>query len=303
MEIDEIFDTFCQRVAEIELYRSVAKETSRAVVTRLEEMAEAEANQTGSASLPFSVKSMHFRDPESGEYVQYGAAVSRVEDRARQVIRQQDRQYAWLLVETYEEFEDFLERTYAWLGRHDWRAWRLEEFGNIRYAELPDKRFSWYLETVRRKFGQRPTAILDRLRGLYPRLAEAETRNRLDRNLRLSVELSANLRHKIVHARGTISDRSGFVDDVLTKCGLWNNGRPRAEHRAEVEKYLSPGPKDCVVTLIEVSVPPPSGAPAGLWQALSPHRDICGSLISNLMADALLVHRCVSSHPVGMPAT
>ena len=297
MEIDEIFNTFCLRVAEIELYRSVAKDTTRPVVKRLDEIAQTEADRTGDISLPCSVQSMRFRDPESGEYVNYGTAVSRVEERAKQVVRQQDRQYGWLLVEAYEEFEDFLERSYAWLGRHDWQAWRLGEFGSIRHAELSEQPSLWYLETVRRKFAQNPRKILDRLRDLYPGLADSEARNKLSRNLRLSVELIANLRHKIVHARGRISNKNGFVKDVITQCGLWNNGRPKAEHREVVEKYLSPDTDDCVVTLIEVSVPPPDGAPPGLWRALSPHRDICGTLISDLVADAALVHRYVRSHP------
>jgi len=303
MDIDDILDTFRQRIAEIELYRSVVKETTRAVVARLDEMARDEAGQSGDVLPPFSVKSMLFRDPESGEYIRYAAAVSSVEDRAQQVVRQQNRQYGWLLVEAYEEFEDFLERTYAWLGRHDWQSWRLREFGNIRYAELPDKSFSWYLDAVRGQFGQRPAAILARLRDLYPRLGEIEARNKLDRNLCLSVELIANLRQAIVHARGRVSDRSGFVDRVLMKCGLWNNGKPKAEHRAAVGKYLSPGADDCVVSLLEVSVPPPPGAQSQLWRAVSPHRDICGSLISDLLADAVQVHRCVSSHPAATPAS
>ncbi|MCY4629041.1 MAG: hypothetical protein OXE58_15935 [Acidobacteria bacterium] len=302
MEIDEIFDTFCLRVTEIELYRSVARDTTRPVVRRLDEIAQAEADRTGDVSVPFSVQSMGFRDPESGEYVRYGAAVSRTEDRAQQVVRQQNRQYGWLLVEAYEEFEDFLERTYAWLGRHDWQAWRLGEFGNIRHAELSEQPFRWYVETVRHKFAQNRRKILDRLRDLYPGLADREARNKLGRNLRLSVELIANLRHKIVHSRGRISDRNDFVRDVITQCGLWNNGRPKAEHREAVEKYLSPDADDWVVTLIEVSVPPPDGAPPGFWRALSPHSDICGKLISDLVADAALVHRCVSSHPAAPPA-
>ena len=245
---------------------------------------------------------MGFRDPESGDYVKYGAAVSRTKDRAKQVVRQQDRQYGWLLVEAYEEFEDFLERTYAWLGKHDWQAWRLGEFGNIRYAELSERPFPWYLETVRHGFAQNPRKILNRLRNLYPNLADTEARNKLGRNLRLSVELIANLRHKIVHARGRISDKNDFVKDVITQCGLWNNGRPNAEHREAVEKCLSPDADDWVVTLSEVSAPPPDGAPAGLWRALSPHSDICGKLISDLVADAVLVQRYVSSHPAATPA-
>ena len=221
----------------------------------------------------------------------------------RQVVRQKNRQYGWLLVEAYEEFEDFLERIYAWLGKHDWQAWRLGEFGNVRHAELSLQPFSWYLEAVKRKFAQDPKAILARLRELYPRLAEIEERAKpLERNLRLRVELIANLRHKIVHARGTVSDRDGFVEHVLTKCGLWNNGRPRAKHRAAVETYLSPDPNDCFVTLTEVNAPLPPQARPEARHVLNPHFDICGWLISDLMADAVLIHRYVSSHPVSAPA-
>ena len=302
MEIDEIFDTFCLRVAEIELYRSVARDTTRPVVRRLDEIAQAEADRTGDVSLPFSVQSMGFRDPESGEYVRYGAAVSRTEDRAQQVVRQQDRQYGWLLVEAYEEFEDFLERTYAWLGRHDWQAWRLGEFGNIWHAELSEQPFRWYLETVRHKFAQNPRKILDRLRNLYPGLAGSRSAQQTGQEPASIRRVDRQPASKIVHARGRISDRNDFVKDVITQCGLWNNGRPKAKHREAVEKYLSPDADDWVVTLIEVSVPPPDGAPPGFWRALSPHSDICGKLISDLVADAALVHRCVSSHPAATPA-
>ena len=123
------------------------------------------------------------------------------------------------------------------------------------------------------------------------------------RNLRLSVELVANLRHKIVHARGTISDRNGFIKHVLTKCGLWNNGRPNEEHRRAVETYLSPNADDCFVTLIEVNAPLPRGAPPEARGVLNPHFDICGWLISDLMAEAVLIHRYVSSHVVSTPAS
>ena len=303
MELDEIFNTFRQRVVEFELFRTVVKETTRQELSRFAELARAEADQTGD-DLPhyMSSESMGFYDPESGVYTRYGVAESRAEDRIQQIVKQKNRQYGWLLVEAYEEFEDFLERTYAWLGMHDWRAWRLGEFGNILHTELSHQPFSWYLEAVKRKFAQDPKAILSRLRSIYPRLAEIEAHAQpMDRNLRLYVELIANLRHKIVHARGTISDRIGFVEQVLTKCGLWNNGRPKAQDRAAVEAYLSPDADDCFVTLIEVNAPLPRGAPPETRRMLNPHFDICGWLISDLIADAVLIHRYLSSHPASAP--
>ena len=301
MDLDEIFNTFLERVVRVELFRSVVTETTPQVLTRFAELARAEANQAGDVLPRFmSVRSMGFRDPESGDYVRYGATTSRAEDRVRQVIRQQDRQYGWLLVEAYEEFEDFLEKTYAWLGKHDSRAWRDRERGSIQCPEASQQPFSRYLETLRNTPALDPRAILGRLRHVYPILEETERQNKLNRNLRLSVELIANLRHKIVHARGTISNRNGFVEQVLKNCGLWNNGRPTAENREAVEAYLSPDP-DCFITLIEVNVPPPPDVPPGIWRVLSPRFDTCGWLIEDLVADAVLIHRCVSSHTAATP--
>lgn len=303
MDIDDILNTFRQRVVEMELFRNVVKETSLQELKRFAELARAESNDTKDDSPRYmSSESVGFYDPETGRYTRYGITESRAEDRVQQIVKQKNRQYGWLLVEAYEEFEDFLEKTYAWLGKHDWRAWRLGEFGNIRHAELSRQPFSWYLEAVKRKFAQNPKAILDRLRSLYPRLAEIEARTKPgDRNLRLYIELIANLRHKIVHARGTISDRNGFIEHVLTKCGLWNNGRPNEEYRAAVETYLSPDTADCFVTLIEVNAPLPEGTPPEARRILNPYYDICGWLISDLIAAAALVHRYVSSHPVSTP--
>ena len=272
MQIGEIFDTFRERVAEVELFRKVVKETTQKEIARFGELAHADAENPLQEGLShfMSSQSMSFCDPETGILRPYGFDESRVEDRLHQLVRQQNRQYGWLLVEAYEEFEDFLERTYAWLGKHDWRAWRLGEFGNIRHPELQTKPFDWYLDAVRGKFAQDPKAILNRLRDLDPRFASTEARNKCRRNLRVSIELIANLRHKIVHARARISDRNSFIERVLKQSGAWCDGRPKAEDRELVETYLSPDPNDCFVRLLEVPAPLPDGAPPQRAASFSP---------------------------------
>lgn len=296
MQIDEIFEVFCNRVAEVELFRKVVKETTQKEIARFRELARADAESPLHEGLSHFMSSqrMSFCDPETAYLEPYGFNESRVEDRLQQLIRHQNRQYGWLLVEAYEEFEDFLRRTYAWLGKHDWRAWRLGEFGNIRYEELQSKPFDWYLDAVKSKFGRDPTAILDRLRDLDPDFASTEARNKCRRNLRLSIELIANLRHKVVHARAQVSDRSGFIEQVLKNSGAWCNGEPKAEDLELVETYLSPDPDDCFVRLLEVPAPLPAAAPPQARRILQPHFDICGSLVSDLVADAVLVCRSVS---------
>lgn len=254
MQIGEIFDTFRDRLAEVELFRRVANETTKKELVRFGELARADGDNPLKEGLShfMSNQSMSFSDPETGFLVPYGFHQSRVEDRLHQLIRQKNRQYGWLLVEAYEEFEDFLERTYAWLGKHNWTAWRLGEFGNIRHPELQSKPFDWYLDAVKGNFARDPKAILHRLRDLDPRFASIEARNKGRRNLRVSIELIANLRHKIVHARGKVSDRNGFIERVLKKSGAWCSGQPKPEDRELVETYLSPDVDDCFIKLVEV---------------------------------------------------
>ncbi|MDE0177038.1 MAG: hypothetical protein OXP36_00450 [Gammaproteobacteria bacterium] len=299
MQIDDIFDSFRKRITEIQLFRKVVNETTKNELERFLELAHADAETPlpGGLSHFMSNQSMSYYDPETGILRPYGFAKSRVEDRLHQVIKQKNRQYGWLLVEAYEEFEEFLKHTYAWLGMHDWRAWRLREFGNVSFAELSQQPISWYRKAVEREYSQQPKLILSRLRNLYPRLEKLEENNKINRNLRVSVELIGNLRHKIVHARGTIADKDGFVQQVLEGCGRWNNGQPKPSNRAMVETYLSADPDDCFITLIEVEAPLPSGAPPEARRVLNAQFDICGSLISDLMADADLVHGSLSPPP------
>ena len=299
MQIDDILNSFCERITEIELFRKIVNETAKKEIGRFLELARADAENPLQDGLShfMSNQSMSFYDPETGLLTPYGFAESRVEDRLHQIIRQKNRQYGWLLVEAYEEFEEFLKLMYAWLGMHDWHAWRLREFGNVRFAELSQKPFSWYVKAAQREYSQKPKLILSRLRDLYPRLERIEEDNKLNRNLRVSVELVGNLRHKIVHSRGTIASKDGFVQHVLEECGRWNNGRPNSRNRAIVENCLSSGSHDCIITLIEVDAQLPSGVPLEARNILNLQFDICGSLISDLMVVAVLVRRSLSPRP------
>ena len=175
MELDEIFETFRDRAAEMEFSRIMVRETSKAELKRFAELMGTTSDEDDNAFPRFmSKQSVRFYDPESGVSVAYGFRESVAEDRMRQIVKHQNRQYGWLLVTVYEEFEDFIERTYAWVGKRDWKCWRLKDFGNVKFQDLEGKPFDWFLERVRRAYGSDPKAILNRLRDLYPRLARVE---------------------------------------------------------------------------------------------------------------------------------
>ena len=181
MELDEIFKAFGDRLAEIELLRRAGKDVAARESKKYLELAQEAERHPDQALLYSSAHTMHFYDAQTGETAVYGSRKLSVEARVRLVGEKKNREYCWLLVEAYEEFEDYIERAYAFLGKQNPEAWPLEDFGNVRFSELESKDFGWYLETVKRKHRQRPKEILNRLRAVYLDLEAVERVNPVGR--------------------------------------------------------------------------------------------------------------------------
>ena len=287
MELDEIFKVFNDRLAEIELLKRVGKDVADRESKKYLELAQETEEYPDQALLYSSAHTMHFYDAQTGEVAVYGSRKLSAEDRVRLIGEKKNREYCWLLVEAYEEFEDYIERVYAFLGRRDPEAWPLGDFGNVRLSELESKDFGWYLETVKRKHRQRPKEILNRLRAVYPDLETVERTNQLGVNLRIALELIESLRHKIVHARGELADLEEFTGRLLERCGVWNNGKPNEDHRTFVKQYFrSHSDGGFIVTLLEVRAAPRE-------VSIEIVLDVLGGLIGYLMAYAVLIGRCV----------
>ena len=291
MKIEEIYTDLANALSNIELYRKLSKDIMQQEYERLSERAKM-ASERGEEYPSFeSVQAMYFYDAMTGTAVAYGHSELSAEDKLRLIETQKNRQYCWLLVEAYEEFEDYIERIYAYIGKRNADDWVLEDFGNIRLPDLREKDFQWHLETVKKKYSQNPKRLLNKLRSLYPNLRCVEEHNALGANLRVSVELIANLRHQIVHSRGQVESLEDFCKEVLEKCGLWNNGNPKMELMKFIEQYLREASDVYNITLIEIDFSPP-GFPINVT------RDVFGGLIGHLMAYALQVLRCVEGQDV-----
>lgn len=238
MDIPEILDLLRNRLVEIQLSRTVVKDTANEEYKRLSEYLH-QSKEHDDEFFPFmSMQSMIFRDLQTGEIIRYGYNKSNAEHRLNITAITKNRQYGWLLVEAYEEFEDFLERIYAYIGKSNRNAWHLEDFGSVKLPELNKKPYVWYLETVKKKYGNRHRELLNRIRELYPNLQTLEEKNICQVNLRVAIELIANLRHRIVHTRGIVDDLEVFVERILKNCGLWNNGKPKPELNQFIKMYI-----------------------------------------------------------------
>ena len=227
MQVSEIYDSLRSRFVEIQIYRSVVKDSTKEELKRLSEYIEQLSTFEDGATSFRSMQSMYFQELTTGQVLRYGFIKSSAEDQRNRVSRHKDRQYGWLLVEAYEEFEDFLELIYAYIGKNHRNAWYLDDYGRAKLPELDEKPFEWYLDAVRRKYGSRHRELLIRIRELYPELKSVEEKNIYNVHVRVAVELIENLRHRIVHSRGAVPDLDEFVTHILKRCGLWNNGKPR----------------------------------------------------------------------------
>ena len=291
MNIEEIYTDLASALSNIEIYRKLSKDMMQQEYERLSARAKMASEREGECPSFESVQAMYFYDAMTGTAVPFGHSELSAETKLRLIKTQKNRQYCWLLVEAYEEFEDYIERIYAYIGKRNPDDWVLEDFGNIKRSELRDKDFQWHLQTVKRKYSQNPKRLLNKLRNMYPNLRCVEENNSLNTNLQVAIELIANLRHQIVHTRGQVECLEDFFKNILNRCGLWNNGNPKMGLRQFIEQYLRKDFDVYNITLIELNTAPP-GFP------INAIHDVLGGLIGYLMAYAVQVLRCVEGHDV-----
>jgi hypothetical protein len=284
MEIMELFEQYAGRVAQIHLYQRAVKKTAQNELQQLEEYAKSLEERPDIKNLSSSYDRMLFPDAKDGIHRVFGSKVSSVEDRQLAVILHKNKQYQWLLAEVYEEFEDFMENAYAFAGLSDNNFWPLNDYGSISLEELKEKDFEWYVKQAKKKRDV-PHSILNQFRKAYPDIANIETDNMLKINLKLSVVLIENLRHVIVHKGGVVTDKQKFMEDVLKKSGLYNNGKYKKEYVDRIESLFGTGEYENTVCLLEVRVKPelPIDIHVNLFDVLSGYLMAYAHLICEFM--------------------
>jgi len=146
MNDSEIIELFADKLAEIVLYQRAVKKTAQKELKYLEDYAASLQDKPDLMDISSSHNAMYFYDARTGTARMYGHKVSSIEDRYLSVILHKNKQYQWLIAEAYEEFEDFLERVYAFLGYTDSNFWPMSDFGRISLSELSGKDFDWHLD-------------------------------------------------------------------------------------------------------------------------------------------------------------
>ena len=286
MDLDTIWNDFSERMAEIELYYRAAKDIAKKEQQKIAEYLEYLNKNPQLKDVSSSLHNMSFYDAITGEIRFYNFKELNPKNRYLHVLLHKNKQYQWLLAEAYEEFEDFLEKIYAYKGYKDNDFWPLKDYGNIFISDIKTKDFKWFLERAKQK-KDIPHSILNHFRKRYPIIAKVENDNKLRVNLRLAVILIENLRHIIVHKNGIVSNKQDFVINTLKKSGLYNNGKYDEKNYHLITSFFGDKEYENLITLLEIRVHPEI--------PLDIHVSLFNNLTGYLLAYAYLIYECVNN--------
>ncbi len=293
MEIAHIFQNYTDQVSQIYLYKSAVKDNAKNEFERLIQYEKNYETNPELKDIPLSMHNLSFRTAVNNTPYFFGHKDSSLEDKKIAVILHKNKQYHWLLAEAYEAFEDFIEETYAFAGYKDKNFWPLSDFGNISLAELYKKDFEWFVVRAKEK-RDKPQSILNHFRNKFPRLQQVENNNYFGINLRLAIVLIEHMRHVIVHGKGVVLDKEKFVEIVLKKSGLYNNGIFDIQHKEFIQTFFGSDNFQNTISLLEIRTNPEI--------PLDIHIDIFEVLGGYLMAYSLLLAECLGMVNYRCPA-
>ena len=275
MELEKIFEIYAEKMTQVYLYQRSMQSLAKKELEWLRKFNESHNETSTGSSIPFSLNNMSFRRAVDGELVFFGQSRMSTEEKIVSIHVHKNKQYQWLLVEAYEEFEDCLEKLWAYLGCKNLDSWPLQDYGNVHLNELSGKNFKWFEEKASKKQGK-PGSIISTLRNKFPKIKEIENNNKLEINLYLAIKLIEEIRHVIVHKGGVVGNKEDFIEKVLKNCGLFNSGKPQKEYENFIKGFFGDGDYENHIILLEI--PTKTNLRLGMYVNL--FELICGYMMS-----------------------
>ncbi len=222
------FEIYVKSISKIEYYRNFTKQISNSTYKQLQQLQEVHNGLSDTKGIPVGWGNMLLRIPFDNSIVSIGDYVVTIEDKIESLYYYHNKQYQWLLVEAYEAFEQYLEKLYSYVGFIDNTFWVAKDFGTLSINEIQNQNMEWFInQTTKKK--EKPYSILKQIRKKIDTLSTYEKDNAINKNLPLMVSLISELRHVIVHKNGFVSNKIDFIEKVLSKVGLYNNGNYKNE--------------------------------------------------------------------------
>lgn len=299
MDIETIWKDFSSRIAEIELYGRNAKEVAKSTLKELQKYEEHDVpklkKMIESSKLKLTIEqatstshAMFFKDPTTGEKTPYSSKSLNIDERFINIQLHRNKQYQWLLSEAYEEFEDYLEKVYAFYGKKNNSFWPLEDYGDIRLSDIPKKDYQWYVERSEKKKNA-PHSILKIFREQFNEIERKELNNGIGINLKLAITLIEKLRHIIVHKGGKVDSKEKFIELVARKSNLFQKTKGSdscisKETTDFINLFFGENEYSNLITILDIRVD------EGKKQSLNLEVSLLNVLIGYLMSYANLLY-------------
>ncbi|WP_310557681.1 hypothetical protein [Flavobacterium sp.] len=281
MKLDEIFDEYILKSEQLILAKRSINEIAVNEIKRLHQKKEKEQDVTGNKNSTHSVDFFLIQDIKSGETIRYKNIRSTVDENIKQIVLHKNKQYQWILTESFEIFREYLIKSYAYLGYKDKNIWQLKDYGSIVLSELESKDYSFFLEQAKTK-KDIPDSILTKFRNVFPEYKNLEICNKLEKNLRFEINVIEHFRHIIVHCGGQTTEKEILIEKILKKSGLWNNGKYDKEKYDFISSFFPLKESNDLIILLEIELNNKDGFP-------NKYDDILYNLISSLTSISYLI--------------
>ena len=128
------------------------------------------------------------------------------------LIENLNNQHQWLLVESFEAVEKYLQDIYGVLGYLDRSLWRCSDFGKITPSDIGKNDLDWHKQQVRNSMKRNTKEIRERLNDALIDVHKYLSCNCRQRDYNFLIGCIETIRHFIVHSSGRISR-----DDLFRK--------------------------------------------------------------------------------------
>ena len=232
-----IFETFKNDIEDIFLLQPLIKRSTKEEIKTLNKIEEYDRIHPRQDPDTKSYYNTWFRSIVYEKEKVLGQRILTTSERVDLAIMHKNKQYLWLLVEAYERFSQYLKRVYLYGEPFVDNLWLSKDYPStfVENSNDPkDRQLSIHLD---KKPGV-TIHILKRFRKAFPEIQKYDENNILNINLWLAFVLIERIRHQVVHCGGIIKDNKGFLEGVVSKAGLSNNGNIKEDHRKLIDLFM-----------------------------------------------------------------
>lgn len=214
ISVKTIFDEFIQNVNKLDFYADIVKKSYEKYLSEIEEHKKKLLNiDSYSSKRPVYLDILNNHNKVISD-LKVDKSFDQTKD---DIFFHYNKQMQWFLVETYELYEDFLEKLYATMGYLDNNFWDALDFGEIAINDIINKDKDWFFEQIKKK-KDRPYSIIKIFEKRF-HIKKYFDKTTPNLNYDFLIQLISEFRHAIVHDRGFL-DKTVLKDKLFKKQGI-----------------------------------------------------------------------------------